>query len=361
MIEGRSDQELIRGINFLLCLELALSRGRSAVLGRKGPDTGDPRSFQTFEDLMAAWRAQLDHLLGQAIDHIGSGIENGNLEHSSHGRYRFNPLLSAITLDCLALEQDLIRGGARYRIWHVMGEAVSNAIDAAAALRKLVFEEQAVSMDEMVTAIKADWDGHENLRRRLMARAPKFANDDDYADKIGQEMMAYFLERTRHYAARYPATIFPPSVGTFSWYARIGKQLGATPDGRHAGEAVAANFSPAPGADTSGPTAAINSYLKMHVGELAAGAPLDLRFSSTGLRGEAGTQRLAGLISTFVDLGGNMLTVTVTDVEELRRAVERPEQYRSLRVRMGGWSAYFVMLGQEQQAIHISRVEHGLV
>jgi formate C-acetyltransferase len=242
-----------------------------------------------------------------------------------------------------------------------MGEAVANAVDSAAAIRKLVFDDAAIAMEELLEALQADWAGHETLRRRFVARAPKFANDDDYADDIGREMMAWFIERTRVHAVRYPGTIFPCAVGTFSWYAMIGKEVGATPDGRRTGEAVAGNFSPAPGMDLSGPTSAINSYLKMGMKDLAGGAPLDLRFSGRGLRGEEGTLRLAGLIRTFVDLGGNMLTATVTDAEELKRAMREPERYRHLRVRMGGWSAYFVMLGEEQQRIHISRVEHGLV
>ena len=85
-----------------------------------------------------------------------------------------------------------------------------------------------------------------------------------------------------------------------------------------------------------------------------------MRLSSSSLKGAAGTQRLAGLISTFILMGGNMLTFTVTDVEELKRAMADPEHYRHLRVRMGGWSAYFVMLGEQQQRLHIQRVEHGL-
>ena len=360
MIEGKSDQELIRGMNFLLFLELALNRGVSKVHGRMGPDTGDPRRFGSFADLMAAWKTQTDEQLKAGIDYIGLGVSNGTLEHSNHGKYSFNPLLSALTLDCIENEQDVIRGGARYIIWHVMGEAVANAIDAMAAIKKMVFEEKSLTMADLLDALDKDWTGYENLRRRLMARAPKYANDNDDADQIGQEMMAYFIERSDHHASRYPAVIFPCSVGTFSWYAMIGKEVGATPDGRHSGEAIAANFSPAPGTDMSGPTAAINSYLKMNVAPLAAGAPLDLRLSASSLKGEAGTQRLAGLIQAFIELGGNMLTFTVTDVEELKKALEEPENYRHLRVRMGGWSAYFVMLGEEQQRLHIKRVEHGL-
>jgi formate C-acetyltransferase len=111
--------------------------------------------------------------------------------------------------------------------------------------------------------------------------------------------------------------------------------------------------------DLAGPTAAIRSYCRMNGDDLAGGAPLDLRFAGSHLRGDAGTDRLAALIRVFIALGGNMLTITVTDVEELKRAMLEPVNYRGLRVRMGGWSAYFVALSPEQQRLHIARVEHG--
>jgi formate C-acetyltransferase len=361
MIEGKSDQELIRGMNFLLFLELALNRGVSKVHGKMGLDTDSPNTFENFEDLMNAWKAQTDEQLKQGIEYIGNSIKNDTLEHSNHGKYSWNPLLSAMTLDCIDNQQDVIRNGARYVIWHVMGEAVSNAVNSMSAIKKMVFEDRSLSMEELTQALDADWGGHDVLRQRLMARAPKWANNDPYADAIGREMMDFFVDRSRHHASAFPDVIFPCSVGTFSWYSMIGREVGASADGRHAGEPVAPNFSPAPGTDVSGPTSAINSYVKMRVKDLAAGAPLDLRFSWSGLKGETGTDRLAGLIEAFVAMDGNMLTVTVTDVNELKAAMEEPEKYRHLRVRMGGWSAYFVMLGREQQLLHISKVEHGLV
>jgi formate C-acetyltransferase len=327
-----------------------------------GPDTGDPRGFRTFQELMDAWKAQTNFQIKQGIDYIGGGIADGTLEHSRHGRYCYNPLLSALTFDCIERGRDVTKCGARYTMWHVMGEGVANTINAMAALREMVFQDGSLTMGDLLSALAADWEGHENLRQRIISRAPKFANDDARADDIGREMMAHFVERARVHAERwYPTVIFPRSVGTFSWYVSIGREVGATPDGRRRGEAVAANFSPVPGTDASGPLAAISSYVGMHSGECAAGAPIDLRLSKSGLKGAAGTERLAGLIETFIHLGGNMLTLTVTDVQELKRAMEQPEEYRHLRVRMGGWSAYFTMLSREQQLLHIRRVEHGLV
>lgn len=361
MIQGKSDQELIRGINFLLYLELALNQGVSRVFNEEwGPDTGDPRTFATFQEVMDAWKAQTDYQLKEAVDFIGRGYENDDLVHSGHGKYCFNSLLSALTYDCIHKEKDVLHGGARYIIWHLMGEALSNAVDAMAAIKKLVFEEKVVAMDDLLTALEADWKGYENLRLRLVSQAPKFGNDDDYADTIGREMMDYFVERSRFHAAKHPMVIYPCSAGTFSWYQKIGMEVGATPDGRHAGEAIAANLCPVWGAAISGPTAAIRSCVKMRPYDLPAGAPLDLRLSGGALKDEKGTQRLTGLIKSFIDLGGNMITLSVTDVEELKRAMKEPEKYRHLRVRMGGWTAYWVMLDEETQRLHLQRIEQGL-
>jgi formate C-acetyltransferase len=348
-------------MNFLLFLELALNQGDSKVHGKLGMETEAPSSFETFEHLMDAWKAHTDEQLRQGIEYIGNAIKTDTLEHSNHGKYNWNPFLSAMTLDCIDNKQDVIRNGARYVIWHVMGEAVSNTVNSMSAIKKMVYEDGSLSISELKEALDADWGGHDILRQRLMARAPKWANNDPYADDIAREMMDFFVDRSRHYAAQFPDVIFPCSVGTFSWYAMIGKEVGASADGRHAGDPIAPNFSPAPGTDVSGPTSAINSYVKMRVADLAAGAPLDLRFSSSGLKGDSGTDRLAGLIQAFVAMRGNMLTVTVTDVNELKAAMEEPEKFRHLRVRMGGWSAYFVMLSREQQLLHIGKVEHGLV
>ncbi len=361
MIQGKSDQELIRGINFLLYLELALNRGVSRVFQEQwGPDTGDPRAFTRFQDVLEAWKAQTDYQLREAIDFIGEGVEQDDLVHSGHGKYCSNAFLSALTLDCIEKERDVIHGGARYVIWHLMGEALANAVDALAAIKTFVFEDHVVTMEELLAALAADWVGYETLRRRIVAQAPKFGNDDEDADAIGRELMDYFVERSRFHAARHPSVLYPTSAGTFSWYQRIGMEVGATPDGRHAGEAVAANLCPAWGADVSGPTAAIRSCVKMRPADLAAGAPLDLRLSGGALKDERGVQRLAGVITSFLALGGNMITLSVTDVEELKRAMREPEKYRHLRVRMGGWTAYWVMLDEATQRLHLQRIEQGL-
>jgi choline trimethylamine-lyase len=360
-IAGKTDQEIIRGINFLLVLEWALNRGitrRRDTL--EGIDTGDPLGFATFDDLMAAWKSQLDTLLSRNVDYIGSRYHTGELFHSGHGRYAHNPLLSALIRDCVANETDAIRGGARYVTWIVMAEAVANCADALAAIKRLVYDTRTVPMATVLDALAKNWEGYEALRQQMIARAPKFANDDDYADSIASETMVWFVERTKLHAQRYPKLIFPTGVGTFSWYASVGLEVGASCDGRHAWEPVAGNCSPTFGMDLNGPTSAIKSYSKLPTSDLPGGAPMDLRFSGSQLRGEAGTDRLSAFLRAFVALGGTMMTITVTDVEMLKAAMLEPMKYRGLRVRMGGWSAYFIALSREAQLLHIAKVEHGL-
>jgi formate C-acetyltransferase len=242
----------------------------------------------------------------------------------------------------------------------MMGEGVANCTDALAAVKKFVFDRQTLSMGSLLEALEHNWEGCEPLRQSLITQAPKFANDDPEADAICRELMDHFVACTRRHAARYPGILFPPSVGTFLWYQSIGKEVGATPDGRFAGDPVTSNFSPSFGMDRNGPTAALHSYCQMRLDDLAAGAPIDLRLAGSHLRGETGTGRLAAYIRAFIELGGNMLTVTVTDAAVLRAAMADPMKYRGLRVRMGGWSAYFIALSPEQQRVHLSKVEHGL-
>lgn len=386
LLQGMSNQEMIRGINFLYFLELALNRGRpfhyaDDVKKQKGPDrndpitfgasysvsydvvegvdTGDAAGFETFDDLMYAWKIQLDAILGRAMEYVYKTVTTVG----SHGPLDAKPLLSLLTQGCIDRLKDMTHGGAKYILWHLMGEAVANAADSMAAIKKFVYEDRRLTLPQLVEILKSDWagEGGERLRLEMIRDAPKFGNDDDRVDGIAAEMVQYFVERAAYHGEKYPEMIFSPCIGTYSWIISIGKKIGASAEGRKSREPIAANLSPVPGRDVSGPTAAIRSYLKMNTAPMAAGAPIDLRISKSGLEGEAGTRRIEGLIQAFLEQGGNMMTLTITSAEELRAAMKDPDSYRGLRVRMGGWSAYFVLLSKASQAVHLKRVEHGMV
>ena len=384
MIQGMSNQEMIRGINFVYFLELALNNGESLVYAdmlknvkkpqrenpisfsnsscisyvtAHGAATGDPQNFKSFDDLMYAWKIQLDNILQRGMEYINREMN----KDGSHNRYSSNSLLSILTRGCIESLTDLTRRGAKYDLWHLMAEAVANGADAAAAIKKLVYEEKIISLVELVKVLKNNWEGEEGekLRRRFINDAPKFGNNDDYVDSIAKEMVDYYIERSLHYGKKYPDIIFSPCIGTYSWIITIGKRLAASADGRMKQELIAANMSPFPGRDISGPLAALHSYFKINTKPMAAGAPIDLRLSKRGLEGEEGTLRIMALIKTFLEQGGNMLTLSISSADELKRAMEEPDRYRGLRLRMGGWSAYFVLLSKAAQEMHLRRVEHG--
>jgi formate C-acetyltransferase len=213
-------------------------------------------------------------------------------------------------------------------------------------------------MGDLCDALDSDFDGRSAIRRRLLA-APHYGNADEAADAMGRRVIDAFTRCVRRHAARFDTgLLFPCGVATFSWYVGIGQGLGASPDGRRAGEPVSSNFSPALGRDMEGVSGAIASYSGMRHEQLPAGGPLDLRISRRLVEGSTGTHRMVALIRSLVDLGGSMMTLTVADAEELRAAQREPEKHRSLRVRMGGWCAYFTTLSREQQEHQIRRQEN---
>ena len=350
ILPGRTDFRFQR-LSLMLCLEWIFTRGRTRFDGKQeGLDTGDPRRFTTFEEIWQAFARQLDAMIARQVASVVEKIDDRSTIAPV-------PLLSALIDGALASRRDLTAGGAKYRTFGMLAEGAAHAIDSLTAIQTVIFEQKAATMAELCQALDADFVGWETLRAKLMA-APKYGNDDERADAVGQQVIAAFTELVAKHAEAHRSLIkFPCGVGTFSWYIGIGEGLGASADGRRAGEPVSSNFSPALGRDAEGIPGAILSYAKMHHCNLPAGGPLDLRLSRRLVQGEEGTERMAGLVRGWVDTGGAMMTLTVVDTEELRAAQAEPEKYKSLRVRMGGWCAYFTMLSVEQQEHHIRRQE----
>ncbi len=350
ILPGRTDFRFQR-LSLMLCVEWALNRGRCRLDGSlQGLDTGDPRAFTRYEDVWQAFLAQLDAMVARTVSRVVETVDE-------RGTIAPVPLLSALIDGAIETRRDMTAGGARYRTFGMLAEGAAHAIDSLAALRQVVFTEGRATMAEVCDALDADFDGYEGLRARLLT-APKYGNDDEGADAVGREVIEVFTSLVaRHGEAHRSVIRFPCGVGTFSWYIGIGEGLGPSPDGRPAGEPVSSNFSPALGRDLEGLPAAILSYGKMRHEALPAGGPLDLRLAGRLVEGDEGTERMAGLVRGFVETGGSMMTLTVADTEDLRAAQRDPERYRSLRVRMGGWCAYFTMLSREQQEHQIRRQE----
>ncbi|NLF30942.1 MAG: hypothetical protein GX591_08660 [Planctomycetes bacterium] len=350
IIPGRTDFGFLR-LSMMLCLEWALNRGRSRVGDGRSPiDPGDARRFGSFEQVWDAFAAQVEGMIERTVRRVAATIDDRSLLAPV-------PLLSALIDGPIAAGRDLTAGGARHRTFAMLIESASHAIDSLAAVRRVVFEDRWATMAELCDAMDADFAGFEPLRKALLA-APKYGNDDDGADAVGQRLIELFAGAVaRHGGPHRGRVTFTCGVGTFSWYIGIGEGLGASPDGRRRGEPVASNFSPSLGRDVEGVPGAILSYAKMHHDLLSAGGPLDLRLPGRLVEGRAGTDRMVALCRAFVQTGGTIMTLTVADAGELRAAQADPEQHESLRVRMGGWSAYFTMLSRQQQDHQIRRQE----
>ena len=350
IVPGRTDFRFQR-MSVMLPLEWALHGGRSRVVrGMDGIETPDPRGFASFEDLWRAYRTQLDAMVARVIARVIERIDDRSVLAPV-------PLLSALIDGAIAARRDLTAGGAKYRTFGTLAEGVAHAIDSLVAVRTVVFEREQATMAELCDALDANFAGHELLRRRLDA-APKYGNDDDRADAVGRRLIEEFVGAVARHGAAHRQVVLPAcGVATFSWYLGIGEGLGASPDGRRAGEPVSSNFSPALGRDLEGLPAAILSYAKMPHRDLPTGGPLDLRVPGRLVEGAEGTARMVALLRSFVETGGSMMTLTVADIDQLRAAQREPDKHESLRVRMGGWSAYFTMLSREQQDHHIRRQE----
>ena len=214
-------------------------------------------------------------------------------------------------------------------------------------------------MRELVDLLDRNFEGAENVRQLLLAKAPKYGNDDDYVDNIVKELIDSYIQKLRKYSNL--RVKFPAGVGTFERYVMFGKKLGATPDGRLATQPISVNMTPTPGSNINGPTSAVKSFSKIDFTDLPAGSPLDLSIDKKVFGTEEGLYRLIGFVKSFLRLGGNILTITLSDVETLRRAQKEPENYKDLTVRVGGFQAYFVLMGKEHQNHHIRRAEQGSV
>ncbi len=340
-------------VNAAQVLEFALNRGINRLTGaREGCESPDPLDFRAFDDVFAVFQLQLAFQLKKLMDIVISNY--GHL-------YRIAPVpfLSSLIEPCLELGLDVTQGGARYIMHAMILMGFSHVVDSLAALRKLVFEQRAVSLGEIVAALRENFEGREELRQALLTRSPKFGNNDEYADSIGRRVLAVFNSEIQEIVRGYAGNriLFPTGAGSFEFYVLGGSFLGALPDGRRSREPLSSNLSPSLGVALEGVTSTINSFTSLGLEDLATGSPLDLAVDRKFLAGEEGLERLVALARTFLDKGGNMLNISVNSVEELRQAQREPEKYRHLRVRMGGWQAYFVDLTREHQDHHIARLE----
>lgn len=348
LIPGKSHFSYAHVMN-LRCLEWVLFRGKNLNnQEQEGLDTGDPCGFKSYEEFYEAYVKQMN----ERIDfQCQRRQENFGLSYMIAP----DPMFSSITYDCVEKGRDISQDGARYIFHMILATGFSNTADALAAIKKLVFDEKKVEMKELIAALENNWEGYERLRGMMENRVPKFGNDNDYVDEIAVRVLKDFENRVITWREKEHRILYPCGIGTFENYAVLGRDIGASADGRGFGDPLAPNYSPVAGVDVKGPLAAIKSITKPELKRFYAGTPLDIAVNSNEFVGDEGVERLKDVILSFCDLGGQILTITSTNVEDLKDAQVHPEKHKSLRVRMGGLSAYFIAMAPAQQNNIIQR------
>jgi formate C-acetyltransferase len=332
-------------------LEMVLTNGGYRLMGGQGLPTGDPTRFETFDEVMDAFRRQLEHNVKMAVDAV-------NIKDAIYQAEFPAPFVSATLTGCVESGRDATDGGARYNFGSITARGLGTTTDSLAAIKKLVFDDEVLTMSELVELLETNFEGKDELRHLLINRAPKYGNDDDYVDLIAKEIAELFCrEVTEHQSIR--GGHFRPSFYSYGTHVLDGQFLGATPDGRMAGEAISNGISPANAREKKGPTAVLNSAAKLEHTLISNGNSLNLRLLPSLVQDEAALGMVASLVKTYFHSGGMHLQFNVVSRETLVDAQKNPQDHTDLVVRVSGYSAFFTDLGKLIQDDIIARTEFG--
>jgi pyruvate formate-lyase/glycerol dehydratase family glycyl radical enzyme len=334
--------------------ELALNNGVDPRTGKMvGIETGDPRNFKSYQECYDAFINQFKFFMEKAnkfMRVVGSGLKT----------FVSFPYCSMLTDDCIKHGRGIYQGGPRFQAdISILDSGLQNVGDSLAAIKKLVYDEKKVSMDELLNALAVNFEGKEELRQLLLT-APAYGNDDDYADNIFNAVSwdTGKIATDYHYYSGSPTVVFRGGATQHYW---AGGTVGALPDGRKAREPLADGIlSPSQGRDVKGPTAVMRSATKMNHLEHAVASLHNVKLSPSTLRTREGINKFLFLIKTYFDLGGWHLQFNMIGQEAMIEAQKYPEQHKDLVVRVAGYSAFFVDLSPEVQNDIITRTEFGL-
>ena len=338
--------------NFGAAVQFALDDGRCWVDGRRlGLPTGDPASFASFDEVKDAVKAQLGHF----VRHIA--VAN-LIVQEGHSRYLPKPLASCLIEGCVESAVDVVDGGALYNAGPAfIGTGIADLADSLEAVRVLVFEKQALGMSDLVAALRADFEGHEEVRLLCEHRADKYGNDVERVDALAREFSDHVADLTDSYEGLNGCRIIN-GLYPVSSHVPHGRVVGALPSGRRAWTPLADGCSPARDHDHKGPTAVIRSVACIDHARHTAGTLLNMKLNPELLADDRDLDNLAALIRSYFELGGYHIQFNVVTGETLRAAQADPESHRGLMVRVAGYSAYFTDLCREIQDDIIARTEH---
>jgi formate C-acetyltransferase len=341
-------------MNLAKVLELALNGGRDPATGLcLCPGSGDLTTFGSFEELWYAYKQQLEHFMGfvPIVTAITSSLDP---------QLNPTPFASALLNHRIRMGADMTEGGGpNDNNTIVQGHGLPNVANSLSAIKKLVFLEKTISAQELQEALENNFQGRRGrVLRQMLLSAPKFGNDDDSVDDIAKELAELFVSQLRGCGEPWRGGSYGASLQGLTANVPEGQMTGATPDGRDAASPLADNVSPHAGTDTSGVTAMLKSVGKIDHSLFLNGTILNVKLHPSALKGE-GIRKLAALIQTYLlDFKGYQMQFNIVSADELREARKHPEEYRSLIVKVAGYSAQFISLDEKLQEQIILRTEN---
>jgi len=350
---GKETTVLTGYLNLVKILEITLNNGVDLqTKERIGIETGNPARFQSFDEIVEAYKEQLKYF-------VGLKIAGNNIIERIFAKHMPVPFQSVLIDDCIETSKDYNDGGAKYNTSYIQGTGLGTLTDCLAAIKYHAFDRKDIDFKELLRACRDNFKGrYEIIRQILLNKTPKYGNDDDYADNIAKELVEIYFEavdgRLNTRGGKYRINLLPTTVHIY-----FGKLCGATPDGRKAEQPISEGVSPTQGADRQGPTTVMKSVTKWDHAK-TGGTLLNMKFAPQVLKTEKDLKKIVRLIRTFFRLGGHHVQFNIVDKETLRDAQTNPENYRNLLVRVAGYSDYFVDLDTKLQEEIISRTEHKL-
>ena len=358
-----------------------------------GLQTGDVAGFKSFEEFFEAYRKQMNYMISLLVN-------ADNAIDEAHAIRCPLPYLSSMVEDCIKRGKTPEQGGAVYNFTGPQGFGIANVADSLYAIRKLVFEEGKFTLSELRDALAANFGEGEDAEaltveiakelkksgvtvnekviaeiyktvkgkhgdprygeiRKLILSLDAFGNDLEEVDALAREAAYTYTKPMLNYynprGGRFQAGLYPVSANV-----PLGAQTGATPDGRLAKTPVADGVSPSAGRDVHGPTSAANSVSRLDHGIASNGTLFNMKFHPSALAGDTGLENFVALVQTYFEMKGSHMQFNVVSRETLRDAQKNPDNYRSLVVRVAGYSALFTTLSKSLQDDIINRTEQGM-
>jgi formate C-acetyltransferase len=331
--------------------EMNWSGGAAFNLAKVLEDVLKDAGHSTFDELMSVYIKALDSTFTTIAD-------RSRRQEKLWPQVNPSPFLSGTMDSCMKQGRDVAQGGAKYNTTGCICAGIANAADSLAVIRQLVFEDKLCTLDELKTALAANWKGYEQLRLTARNRVPKWGNNDKRTDEIARQITDFLGERI-NCEPNARGGVFQAALYAIIVTAKdFGAHTGALPDGRLAGDPLTMNTGASPGLDKNGVTSLINSVTKLNLSQFPSGTVLDIMLHPSATEGAEGDNVLISTIRSHFAKGGMAIQFNIFDADVLRKAQRDPEKYAGLQVRVCGWNVRFNDLSPDEQNIFIAKAEN---